>query len=252
MVPQKYESLQVYSMQERLHEPKSVKEAWNLTQEKGLINVVCVKNASPNLPPKKSPNSSALWRNGARMLCLWKAFKIQKRDHKPFKCDTYNKTFKRVLEVIIHKRTHTDERPYKCEKCGKAFHQHAHLKNHYLVHITDQEKPKFQCGECGKCYQRKKDVLVQDRVTHQNVRPFKCEVCGKRSTTRQHADQHTVMHTGKKPFKCDICGEAFIHKSGSWTHVMIHIGEICSKTFNNSGNLKTHSNKIDCVKNKKN
>jgi KRAB domain-containing zinc finger protein len=39
------------------------------------------------------------------------------------------------------------------------------------------------------------------------VKPYKCDVCGKRFTGSTNIQVHIRTHTGDKPYKCDVCGK---------------------------------------------
>ncbi|XP_028319615.1 zinc finger protein 182-like [Gouania willdenowi] len=106
------------------------------------------------------------------------------------------------------------------------------------------EKP-FKCDVCRKCFTRKQHLQLHMRI-HTGEKPFKCDVCSKGFITKHHLLLHMTIHTGEKPFKCDVCSKCFITKQHRQLHLRIHTGEkpfkcdVCSKSFTQKQDLKRH------------
>ncbi|KII68237.1 PR domain zinc finger protein 14 [Thelohanellus kitauei] len=67
--------------------------------------------------------------------------------HRPYRCQSCNKTFSQSSSLTKHMRTHTGERPYKCKFCSKGFSASSILTTHIRQHTG--EKP-FRCPFCPK------------------------------------------------------------------------------------------------------
>ncbi|XP_077111089.1 oocyte zinc finger protein XlCOF8.4-like [Ranitomeya variabilis] len=134
------------------------------------------------------------------------------------------------------------KKSFSCSECGKCFNKKSNLVNHHRTHTG--EKP-FSCSECGKCFNHKWHLVSHQRI-HTGEKPFSCSECGKCFNQKSYLVIHQRTHTGEKPFSCSECGKCFARKSHFVNHQRALIGEKpfscseCGKCFNQKGHLVSH------------
>uniref|UniRef100_A0A8C4YGK1 C2H2-type domain-containing protein n=1 Tax=Gopherus evgoodei TaxID=1825980 RepID=A0A8C4YGK1_9SAUR len=133
-------------------------------------------------------------------------------------------------------------KPTMCGECGKAFSNKGNLLRHLQLHSG--EKP-YGCAECGRCFRTKQTFLAHQRV-HTGEKPFACRQCGRSFTRKENLLRHQETHVHKEPHTCPECGKSFLHEGSLLLHRRAHAGAQpfpcahCSKSFNWKTNLTTH------------
>ncbi|UYV65222.1 hypothetical protein LAZ67_3003636 [Cordylochernes scorpioides] len=83
-------------------------------------------------------------------------------------------------------------------------------------------------------------------LTHSVEKPFKCEICDHKTSSKFQLDRHLIIHNGEKRFKCEFCDYKAIEKGNLNQHLMTHTGEkpfkcdFCDYRTSHNSDLKRH------------
>ena len=135
------------------------------------------------------------------------------------------------------------------------------IKPNFFVVVDDMRTAEnlFKCQVCGKKYSTKGNLKAHTKV-HYWSEAHNCQVCQKAFKSAQELVVHNRKHTGEKPFKCPVCGRGFSQKGNLSSHVKnVHIGHrnfrcpVCQKCFKTKQQLDQHlvrhdDPKLECVK----
>lgn len=77
----------------------------------------------------------------------------------------------------------------------------------------------FKCDICKKSFTRK-EHYVNHYMWHTGETPHQCTVCGKKYTRKEHLANHQRSHTNENPFRCEICGKCFSRKEHFTNHIL--------------------------------
>ncbi|XP_011234911.2 zinc finger protein 510 isoform X1 [Ailuropoda melanoleuca] len=144
-------------------------------------------------------------------------------------------------QLVCNDRTQTGDKTFEYHENRKSCQMSAHK----VRQRTHSEIKPYKCNECGKSFFQK-GHLIQHQRTHTGEKPFECNECGKTFSQKSHLSTHWRIHTAEKPYKCNECGKTFVQKSTLRGHQRIHTGEKpykcseCGKTFVQKSTLRDH------------
>ncbi|CAH0394902.1 unnamed protein product [Bemisia tabaci] len=133
---------------------------------------------------------------------------------------------------------------YRCTMCSYSTFHPGNFAEHKVSH---SDVTPFKCELCGGSFKSKKRLSFHKRMTHSNERPFKCPYCDQFFKTRALVKSHLkYSHSNRKPFKCLRCPAAFKQRSDLTVHHRTHSGtkpfkcKHCDYAACQSGNLTKH------------
>ncbi|XP_055539612.1 zinc finger protein ZFP2-like [Wyeomyia smithii] len=130
---------------------------------------------------------------------------------RPFKCSICYKNFSNQQLLKEHQRTVI--RRFFCRKCGKRFMTQNNLENHLKCHVASRETKR--CCGCRKDFMSESELLQHSQEVHQveqtinSNKPFECNICYRRYSTRKSLVSHKRMI---QQHQCQQCGEMFMKK----------------------------------------
>ena len=178
-------------------------------------------------------------------------FNVHKRTHtseRP-KCKFCQKTFSKWFLVKVHERSHTKEKPYLCSTCNKAFPYAASRNRHQLIHQRGEAKTRG-LGQPVKEKDQSNNLDMEQK--EQSSNQFLCHVCNKCFVTKKTLAAHARVHLGPHgQFLCHTCGNRFNSKQNLESHQRTHLDKagkaeksfichICSKALSTEKTLRAH------------
>lgn len=125
---------------------------------------------------------------------LWRLHKI---DMELFGCDKCEyKTPSLAKLNNIHKLIHSDFKGYSCDQCSKAFKNIKQLRNHKILHKDKSRDLSLYCDVCKRPYFDKRQLRLHMDSVHKKLKPYLCNFCGYKGTTKHSLKMHTRQHTG--------------------------------------------------------
>ena len=80
---------------------------------------------------------------------------------------------------------------------------------------------KWKCKVCGLKYKTQWGLTVHMGKQHCDNPGFRCELCGRGFTMKDHYEGHMNVHNRIKAFQCPNCPKAFAHKTSLRAHMKV-------------------------------
>jgi uncharacterized Zn-finger protein len=102
------------------------------------------------------------------------------------------------------------------ENCKRKFTKKHNLEKHLERHTSDGEKIPSICHICGKLIKGLYSLHIK---THEDIKRFRCDDCGKEFRQKVSLQNHVLIHRNEKPFTCSHCQKKFRQKYTMQSHV---------------------------------
>lgn len=85
--------------------------------------------------------------------------------------------------------------PPTCHQCGQVFANRENLKRHQQLH-TESLSSEWECpwNGCDKVFKSQYALKVHVSRVHEGLKPFSCEICGKRFGYKHLLERHQHLH----------------------------------------------------------
>ncbi|XP_039292562.1 zinc finger protein 37 homolog [Nilaparvata lugens] len=114
---------------------------------------------------------------------------ISNRSRRPYVCDFCGKRYANNAALLKHKPWHT-KTPYPCKVCGKVFQFETVFYNHLRTHNMDPSDVRKSHSQLPSA----EDIVLCSES-------LRCDICGKKATTRDELLKHRKIHK-PKTFRC--------------------------------------------------
>ncbi|XP_030750641.1 gastrula zinc finger protein xFG20-1-like isoform X2 [Sitophilus oryzae] len=175
---------------------------------------------------------------------LWRTHKVDLDLYSCDKCDYKTNSLSKLN--TIHKLTHSNVKAFRCEICAKPFKNQKQVRNHKRIHRDVSDKKHLICELCSKNFPDKRRLRSHMDSVHKKIKPFLCNYCGYKGSSRASLKMHIRSHTGEKPFSCDQCSYSTSDHNSLRRHKLRHTGHkpykcsYCSYACIQSSTYKVH------------
>lgn len=130
--------------------------------------------------------------------------------HNSLACKVCGTEFPTENALRVHQIVHyTDHRPFKCNECDASFKREAFLGRHKILVHNGGTK----CYTCDICQQTFSDVngLMMHSHPHSRKENLGCHICGKQVTNIPVLTSRMALHGHEHLFYCDTCTKMLIY-----------------------------------------
>lgn len=166
-----------------------------------------------------------------------------------FWCNYCGKLFDTRRKKTTHERLkHTlQTKTVKCEFCSMRF-QNTPQKNNHELRAHMKQQIAFSCNQCSKKYVRQRSLREHVNKDHLLQRPYKCpeKACDKAFFLNRTLQAHIITHDNAKPFPCNLCQKAYRSEKALKEHMYTHNHKRefkcnkCYKSYVLEDNLRRH------------
>ncbi|KAJ8673595.1 hypothetical protein QAD02_004857 [Eretmocerus hayati] len=168
-------------------------------------------------------------------------------------CDLCNKTFKTEMILRSHvKNTHSHKEPMKCLDCEQMFTSEVRLKHHMMIKHGRLEDT-LSCPHCPKRFVNHLRLKTH-LISHSEVRPYPCEICGFTLKTKVQLMKHKQnRHSNERPLQCKYCSWRCKQVSALVCHERTHTNErpytcsVCKQKFKYLGDKNKHERRHESL-----
>uniref|UniRef100_A0A1A9ZRF3 C2H2-type domain-containing protein n=1 Tax=Glossina pallidipes TaxID=7398 RepID=A0A1A9ZRF3_GLOPL len=130
------------------------------------------------------------------------------------------------LENNLHCDSVTHPRAYECNYCPQKFPQVWQLDRHQRIHLTNYESQRkfrvrpFQCNVCGKRTITENAMIVHQHRFHSlesDSETARCHICQK-LVLKNNIQQHMLVHTQIR-VRCNLCNRSYKQKQSLRMHI---------------------------------
>ncbi|XP_031766475.1 zinc finger protein 57-like [Galleria mellonella] len=144
-----------------------------------------------------------------------------KQTHSVQKCKKCKQTFPSRYALDAHVDSVHKKDALKCPLCPKILGTR-YLKRRHLALVHDHKSAQLACDICSMIFTRNCKLQMHKRRVHYKEKNMTCEVCGYVAFNMESLKRHMVSHDDWRPFQCDICQKTFQRKPTLKMHLKTH------------------------------
>ena len=102
-----------------------------------------------------------------------------------------------------------EDEAFKCDTCGKTFSRRAHLCEHALKHISEEQREFYECPEedCTLSFSRERDLACH--VKSHSESEWRCHLCEFVTNDKCTLHQHVTQQHEEPKIPCVGCTQKF-------------------------------------------